>query len=225
VRQEDLSQLLPDCCRIGLASIDQCDDHEVDALRGFLPDVQTVIVVAHHVMHALEWTWFTFEAERRGETCPADLHTKAMAEKVAETLGQEGCGSTLLPYPGECGVMFKTLAARTGLWHLGDSFLLMNADWGPWMHLRIVLTDAEIAFEQPKVQQACTHCGRCVTACPSGAIMANDFDGLKCRDGMRGIRNSLGKIPYVFECERCLRACPIGQAPREVLVAYKYQEA
>lgn len=225
MRQEDILGLLPDCCRAGFASIDQYESDERETLQEFLPGAQTVVVVAHHVMHALEWTWFGFSGERQGETCPADLHTKAMARKVTRELSRHGYESVLLPYPGECGVMFKTLAARTGLGHLGDSFLFMNADWGPWMHLRVVLTEAEIAFEPLEVQQACTHCGQCVAACPSGAIMANDFDGLKCRDGMRGIRNTLGKIPYVFECEKCLRACPIGQAPREVLVSYKYQEA
>lgn len=225
MRQNDFSALLPRCCRVGFASIHQYDADERGAIERFLPDVQSVIVIAHHVMHSLEWTWFAFDAEPQGETCPADLHTKSMGRRICHALEAKGHQSVLLPYPGECGVMFKTLAARTGLGHLGDSFLLMNADWGPWMHLRVVLTDAEIAFEQPKVQQACTHCGRCVAACPSGAIMENDFDGLKCRDGMRGIRNSLGKIPYVFECEKCLRACPIGQAPREVLVAYEYQDA
>jgi len=107
------------------------------------------------------------------------------------------------------------------LGQLGDSFLFMNADWGPWIHLRVVLTEAPVEFERRAAPEACTHCGACLQACPSGAIMEHDFDGLKCRDGMHGLRNSLGKVPYIFEGERCLRACPIGQAPHEVLVAYK----
>ena len=51
--------------------------------------------------------------------------------------------------------------------------------------------------------------------------MKNDFDGLRCRNKMREIRSALGTVPYVFECERCLRACPVGTAPREVLVSYE----
>jgi len=221
MRQNDFAELLPACCRIGFAAIDQYDAEERRAMEVFLPDVQTVIVVAHHVMHSLEWTWFAFDTERQGETCPADLHTKAMGSRIYHRLETEGHKSVLLPYPGQCGVMFKTLAARTGLGQLGDSFLFMNADWGPWIHLRVVLTEAPVEFERRAAPEACTHCGACLQACPSGAIMEHDFDGLKCRDGMHGLRNSLGKVPYIFEGERCLRACPIGQAPHEVLVAYK----
>ena len=225
MRQDDFSKLLPACCRVGFASIDQYDTDERRAIQTFLPDVRTVIVVAHHVMHSLEWTWFSFEGEPGGETCPADLHAKSMSKRIRRMLEAEGHRSLLLPYPGSCGVMFKTLAAQTGLGQLGDSFLFMNADWGPWIHLRVVLTDAEIEFERRSAPEACTHCGACRSACPSGAIMENDFDGLKCRDGMRGLRNSLGKVPYIYECERCLRACPIGPAPHEVLVSYKDRTA
>jgi hypothetical protein len=63
MRQNDFSGLLPACCRIGFASIDQYDADEQSAMRTFLPDVHTIIVVAHHVMHSLEWTWFAFDAE------------------------------------------------------------------------------------------------------------------------------------------------------------------
>ncbi len=224
MRQNDFSGLLPNCCRIGFASIDQYDTNERSTMKTFLPDVRTIIVVAHHVMHSLEWTWFAFDAESQDETCPADLHTRSMSRRIGHRLERGGHRSVLLPYPGECGVMFKTLAARTGLGQLGDSFLFINADWGPWIHLRVILTDARIEFERQTAPEACTHCGACLSACPSGAIVEGDFDGLKCRDTMHGLRNSLGKVPYVFECEQCLRACPIGQAPHEVLVSYKYQE-
>ena len=89
-----------------------------------------------------------------------------------------------------------------------------------WVHLRAILTDAEIEFEKPVTQEACTHCGKCIEACLSGAIMENDFDGIKCRDSMRQIKSTLGDTPYAFECEVCLRACPVGEKPREVLITY-----
>lgn len=221
MKESDFSELLPECCRIGFASIEDYDDDERRRVEAFLPDVKTVILVAHHIMHSLEWVWFRFSTERLNETCPADMHAKSIAERICNKLNGEGCKSVLLPYPGKCGVMFKTLAIKTGLGELGDSFLFMNADWGAWVHLRVVLTNADIEFEKPICQDACNHCGKCVEACPAGAIMENDFDGIKCRDKMREISNSLGNVPYIFECEFCLRACPIGEEPKEVLVSYK----
>lgn len=223
MRQRDFAKLLPDCCRIGFAAIDQYDVEERSALRTFLPGVRTVIVVAHHVMHALEWTWFPFNGDSQGPTCLADLHATSMSERITQRLAGDEYESVLLPYPGACGVMFKTLAVRTGLGQLGDSFLFMNADWGPWIHLRVILTDAPVQFVPPVPDEACTHCGVCRQTCPSGAILEDDFDGMRCKEHMRGVRNMLGKSPTVYECEQCLRACPIGQPPREVLVSYAYQ--
>jgi len=225
MKQSDLSGLLPACCRVGSASVNQYDDDEKRKVRAFLPEVKTVIVVAHHVMHSLEWTWFEFPGDRAGETCPADLHVRSMAERICNRLDSQGCAAVLLPYPGECGVMFKTLAARTGLGQLGDNFLFMNTDWGPWIHLRVVLTDAVIECENPLAGEACNHCGQCMASCPAGAIMQNGFNGIRCRDKMREIRKSLGDVPHTFECESCLRACPIGEKPREVQVSYVSRSA
>ena len=220
MKQSDFSNLLSECCRIGFASIEEYDEDERGKIEAFLPDVKTVIVVAHHIRHSLEWIWFRFSADGSDETCPADLHTKLTIEKICNELEREGFKSMVLPYPGQCGVMFKTLAIKTGLGQLGDSFLFMNADWGPWVHLRVVLTNADIEFEKPASQEACNHCRKCIEACLSGAIMEDDFNGIKCRDNMKEIRKSLGDTPYTFECEVCLRACPVGEKPKEVLVTY-----
>ena len=220
MREQDFEEIVPECCRIGFASIDQYDNEERAKIETFLPDVKTVIVVAHHIQHSIEWVWFSFPADDSGETCPADLHTKLTAEKICNILDKKGFKGIILPYPGQCGVMFKTLAVKTGLGQLGDNYLFMNSDWGPWIHLRVVLTDAEIDFDRIAGSEACTHCGKCMEACLSGAIMENDFDGLKCRDNMRSVKKSLGNIPNNYECEVCLRACPVGEKPKEVTVSY-----
>lgn len=220
MKQSDFFKLLPECCRVGFASIEECDKDERGKVEAFLPDAKTVIVVAHHIRHSLEWIWFKFSADGFDETCPADLHTRLTLEKICNKLNRKGFKAIVLPYPGQCGVMFKTLAVKTGLGQLGDNYIFMNNDWGPWIHLRLILTDAEIDFEKIESQEVCNHCGKCIDACPAGAIMEDDFDGIRCRDKMREISNSIDDVPYNFECECCLRVCPIGEEPREVLVSY-----
>jgi epoxyqueuosine reductase len=216
----ELSGLVESCCRVGFASVDDYDEKEQNDIKALLPATKTIIIIAHHITHSLEWVWFKSVTEANGEVCPAVLHTRAVAEKIYNKLSSKGYETVVPRYPGISGVMFKTLAVKTGLGQLGKNYLFMNAEWGPWMHLRAVFTNAVIEHKKPAIEQACNHCGKCIEECPSGAIMENDFDGLKCRTKMREIRDSLGDVPYIFECEKCLRVCPIGEQPREVVVSY-----
>jgi NAD-dependent dihydropyrimidine dehydrogenase PreA subunit len=217
----DWQPILPDCCQIGFAAIDSYQGSEKAKLIEKLPAIQTVVVIAHHVQDSLEWTWLKFQAARTGETCPADLHCLAVAERVTGQLEANGHRSVILPYPGVCGLIFKTLALPTGIGQLGDNFLLMNADWGPWIHLRVVLTDAVIRHDRKKPEAACNHCGRCIQACPGEVFKAGTFDGLACREAMRKMSKMHSDGSFCFECELCLRACPVGKQPKGVQVRFK----
>jgi len=221
ILQKDIAALLPECCRIGFAAVDAYKDSEREQIETRLPGTETVIAIAHHIQDSLEWTWLKFPAARGGETCPADMHCLTMAERIANKLGTLGFRSDIVPYPGICGLMFKTLAIPAGLGALGDNFLFMNAEWGPWMHLRIVLTDAEIQYAPQTTDSGCTHCGKCMAVCPVQAIASNGFNGLACRTCMRETAVRVCDGSYVYECEECLRACPIGQPPREIEVRFK----
>lgn len=89
------------------------------------------------------------------------------------------------------------------------------------MHLRVVLTDALIAFTRPEPSDACTHCGKCHEACPAQAFQGGSFNGLACRDKMREMGQYKSDGSTCFECELCLRACPIGSQPQEIVVRFK----
>lgn len=221
ITETDLRPLLAECCRIGFAPIEEYHGAERDALVGFLPSARTVIVIAHHVQDSLEWTWLRFTAARNGVTCPADLHCLVTAERVAHRLESEGGRALVLPYPGECGLMFKTIALPTRLGCLGDNYLFMSRDWGPWIHLRVILTNEAIGFERPEPEAACNHCGDCLDACPAGAFPDGTFNGLACRHKMREMGQRASDGAFVFECELCLRACPVGRQPQEVTVRFK----
>ena len=221
ITEKDLSVLLPECCRIGFATIEDYQGTEREQLLVRLPSTQTVVVIAHHVHNSLEWTWLKFRAARTGETSPADIHCLSMAEHIANRLESNGNQALIVPYPGISGLMFKTIALPTRLGTLGDNFLFMNNDWGPWMHLRVILTDGVIRHTRPQEEDACTHCGKCIEACPAGAIQQGRFDGLACRDQMREMSKTKCDSSFCFECELCLRACPIGTQPKEILVRFK----
>lgn len=221
ISEDQFIDLIPECCRIGFASINSYEGSEKEQLLGVLPTTKTVVVIAHHIQDSLEWIWLRFSAARGGETCFADIHCLSVAERIECCLRSLGYQSAILPYPGICGLMFKTIAVQSGLGKLGDNFLFMNDTWGPWIHLRVLLTDAVIDYTLLNLDSGCNHCGNCIEACPAGAIASNDFDGAACRNCMREMARRECDGSYVYECEKCLRICPIGKQPREVEVRYK----
>jgi len=218
--EKDFLGLLPECCRLGVASLAEYQDSEKEQILALLPTTQSVIVIAHHVQDSLEWTWLKFSSSRVGVTSPADIHCLAMAERIANRLQNNHFQTLIVPYPGVSGPLFKRLAEPTGLGRLGDNFLLMNADWGPWMQLRVVLTDAPVEHAICHPQDACTHCGRCIEACPADAFRNGTFDGLNCRDKMREMAKTKCDGSFDFECELCLRACPVGTQPKAITVRF-----
>lgn len=210
-----IRKILPSCCEADALDITALTDDERKQLSGFLPNFKTVIVLAHHVKHSLEWTWFSFDSSRIGSVPPADLHLEAESLKISDYLHKEGYNSLLIPYPGISGIRFKDLADKTGLGKIGDNFLFLHREWGPWTHLRILLTDAEIKGRLDPCDAVCIHCGRCVAACPANAIQKEELLGIECGAYQHRISESTA---YDYQCENCIRACPIGTAPRPVQI-------
>ena len=185
-------------------------------IRSFFPGARTVLIAAHHITASLEWAWFPFAAERAGNNCAADLHAKSTIESIERQLAHLGNKSVILPYPGKCGISFKRLAAVTDMGELGESFLFLHRTWGPWVHLRVLLTDALVTDQERAPEDICTNCGKCTEACPAGALSLKDHDQRICGATQQRLRDDLG-----IKCEACARACPAGQPPHDILVKDK----
>ena len=211
-----IQALLPKCCEADAIDLSKLTENEKELLSEFLQDFQSVIVIAHHVKHSLEWSWFPFEASREGSVHPADLHLQAEAQKVMYYLDKMGYQSTLIPYPGKCGIRFKNLADKTGLGKIGDNFLFLHNEWGPWTHLRVILTNAEISDCLKSCEEVCIHCGACRTACPANAIKEKELLGTTCGAYQHSVAQTIPA--YEYNCEVCLRICPIGASPKSVSI-------
>lgn len=215
-----LSERLPKCCEVDFFPISLCSENEKKLFEDFLPECKTVIILAHHIKHSLEWAWFPFETERNQVTCAADLHLKSECEKISWLLREKGYNSFNISYPGRSGIRFKDLANKTGLGKLGDNFLFLHRNWGPWAHLRVLITDAEIENSLPECNEVCIHCGICKASCPVEAIKDHTLLGVECgkyqdkRDEGSGIDGN-----YIFKCEECVRACPIGSSPEKISIS------
>lgn len=90
-------------------------------------------------------------------------------------------------------VNHKTAAAIAGMGSIGLSRLLLTPEFGPFVRLSTVVTDASINADQPLDENPCEECDACRTACPVDAIKEDGtLDYKACaasmlRSGLPGI--------------------------------------
>ncbi|HKS92142.1 MAG TPA: tRNA epoxyqueuosine(34) reductase QueG [Tepidiformaceae bacterium] len=117
----------------------------------------------------------------------------------------------------------RPLAAAAGLGWQGKSTMLLVPGFGPWVMLGAIATTLELAPDQP-LRKTCGSCIRCITACPTGALSGDgglvdsrlciSYHTIENRGPIpRELRASFGD--WIFGCDACLDACPVGQPGRD----------
>ncbi len=220
IKRRMLQQLLPPCCELDCFPVESCSPSEQETLRGFFPEGRSVIVLAHHIRSSIEWMWFPLESERGQVNCGADLHIQHQCDQIVHFLESKAFRSVMPPYPCRCGLRFKDMANKTGLGSIGDNFLFLHKDWGPWTHLRVIITDAEITENLPPCKEVCIHCEACRASCPAGVIHEDALLGEECDQYQDSRHTQIGiQDSYLFKCEACVRACPIGKVPEKIILS------
>jgi epoxyqueuosine reductase QueG len=203
------------CCDVWTVSVKDLDHREAEFFQGFMPIARTAIVLGHHVVTEAEWQWYA--AENGGERCAADDHAKEVSEGLQQVLEAHGFSTEVVPYPRESGLQFRFVAQAAGAGTIGTNAFLLHPAWGPWMHLRVLATEASTRTKRlGDCAQVCNDCGACVSACPAGAIQDTRFDGLLCRSHRqaKGEYVPVGPQRELRWCTICAQCCPIGAKPQ-----------
>ena len=139
---------------------------------------------------------------------------RQIAEQVAVFIEKEG-------YRAIHGqqIPLKYAACEIGLGSYGWNGLLTTAEFGSYVALRAVVTDAELepdVFEPPEMP--CEGCRKCLSACPTGALFAPyKVDPALCINPLtrrkddipRALRKKMDN--WVCGCDICQEACPINR--------------
>ncbi len=127
----------------------------------------------------------------------------------------ETCGGTQKLYADTGPILERDWASAAGLGWNGKSTIQIHPKLGNYFFLAEILTTLPISPDPPMADH-CGKCTRCITACPTGAIIApRRLDARRCISYLT-IEHK-GSIPHEFRraigdriygCDDCLAACP-----------------
>jgi len=128
----------------------------------------------------------------------------------------------------------KAVAARAGLGNFGKNAILYTKEFGSWVSLVGVVTNAKLEPTEVSEKDICSKCQRCIDACPTAAIyQPYKLDVRKCTSYLNHSRfQDVGEIPDSLKekmgnllcgCEVCQDVCPRNGkvVPRELSTSFK----
>ena len=134
------------------------------------------------------------------------------------TCAQEGLPSGEVAYVDDRPLAERALAARAGMGWIGkNANLLTHARAGSWVFLGALLSSAELPADEP-IRTTCGACTRCLSGCPTGAIVApHTIDARRCisyltieHPGVLDAWEAQAIGDWIFGCDVCQEVCPVN---------------
>ncbi len=112
-------------------------------------------------------------------------------------------------------VIERAFAERSGLGFVGRSANLIHPEFGTYVFLATIITDAALPVSEPR-PGTCGQCTRCIDVCPTGALKdLFQVDANLCISYLtienrgpipRHLRKQIGT--WLFGCDLCQEVCP-----------------
>lgn len=187
------------------------------------PGARSIIAIA--LAYPTKPTYEIPKGEKRGQFARAswgrDYHfilEDKMAQLRAFILAQpEADGWELVPQVDTGELVDVAVAQRAGLGFVGRNGLLITEEFGSFVYLGEIVTNLELPADVP-VPFGCGDCTRCISACPTGALLGDGrMNAKRCLSYQTQTK---GAIPeefrkkirnVIYGCDICQLACPYNK--------------
>lgn len=141
---------------------------------------------------------------------------KTKLQEVIDRLAQQFKGESFLAMTDSHPVLERDFANRAGLGWFGKNTCLLHKDRGSFFFIAEIFTSLEVDKTFDKAHNMCGTCDRCITACPTGALVRPyELDATRCisywtiearENPPIDIRKRTGQ--WFFGCDICQQVCP-----------------
>lgn len=152
---------------------------------------------------------------------PDDYHVLAMEllRPIAAALEGSFPGERFVPFADISPIPEVVAAQLCGLGAVGKNGLLVRPEEGAYSCIASIVTTARLPASRP-FSAGCSGCGRCLSACPTGALTGRGLDKARCRSFITQRRGALSEWEaeqvrrggLAWGCDLCLDACPHQRA-------------
>ena len=140
---------------------------------------------------------------------------------ICDILREKYENGVFLPAADNSPLPERQAAWRCGIGLRGKNGLVILPPYGSYVFLGTILTDVALDLEPRTASLDCVGCGKCLAACPGGALGEDGVNLSRCLSGLTqkkgeltGEEEALVKAhPLIWGCDCCQRACPYNASP------------
>jgi epoxyqueuosine reductase len=218
-----------------LAYMTERSDERLDPAK-IVPNARSVIALAVNYWRGPDPlpSPDAFRVARYARGRDYHLYMRRMVRKLRKKLLALAPGAHAHPSVDTSPVLEKVWAEAAGLGWVGRNGLLITPTFGSWVLLATLITDVELAPDQPHPER-CGDCRACLPACPTQALLGDgQVDARRCLSTWTIETDQAIPAPFLpaargrhFGCDLCQEVCPwnrfakpstrADQAPMEIV--------
>ena len=146
-------------------------------------------------------------------------------EKTVQALRNEFENELFVFFTDNSPISEVSTACASGLGVIGRNGLLINEKYGSWVFIGEIVTTLDLGAGSGEIKR-CPDCGKCVKACPVGALSEENFGRDIC---LSNVSQKKGEIPEEYQllmqkygcawgCDICQQVCPLNRGKRKTAI-------